>query len=1049
MFQITLIRARRQLERAEDAFARGDQGAAMGAFEVAFKQATRRAPAADSAETGVAAAAQIGLGRLRLRSGEYDLAQPHFEQALTLCPSDPAGLYWAGCAAAHSGQHRFADTYFTHVLARNPSEPRALAQRAYVRLLQGDPAAARADLRTAADSELSPEARPVLALLQLQAGQWTAAKELLAGSEAADSVGGLGFRHRLLALALEGTGESADALEAYNRALALDGDHAPDGALYRHGALAYHLGRFDECTRVWRTLHQRHPEDPRTRSLVTHALHADAWDCLRRKDFAGAVQRLADRDMHGGQFDDARVELHLYAAAKECAGSVQGDGTQRAREHLQSACELRPTDVRVLHHLGLLEFLDGHRRQAEALWQRVLRTHPDELRTRYALVLARIASQAGTAAATAELAALVDAAYRSGDAELTGRMAASLAAVRIRAGDWAGAGDALLPHPGGPGRDTLLGEALYRAGNPQGAPPAAFGPWQSIAAGSDHHNSDEDPRVRRERALRARKEQLGAALLAVDESSGAAGEFKAPDWSLVVDPSLTEGSLAGGLETAVLLHLGGHTEQAREVFLRTWRADPSDPRTARTIGLALIGTLLDGGRPEAEADTAWRLCLAAWGAVLENREAWAEFLEDAELRYGEPVSEPERIKVAQALKSYVAGRLPEASRQGSPLPTLFQREALAAESLFLTGGFPVRGRLFACGPLALAELGVSSAFGAHVAAVERRLVPEEFQELLSHFSALGLAAVQSESGAYAAALNTLADLRCPACRGRKGVGGKGADGSSSPSLSSAISAWAARDRPLLCERSCRGFDELHPGYAGLRDRQRRLAADTMAQAGGILLKVGTEALREQPPELGVARAAWQGALHLADSAAARRKTGEKVVKVALGRADALQRGKNNEDGVVAVLDLAVNVLGGDALADRARGRLASALNQRGVRKANVLLADKELLPHTVRDRMDRPVADVRRAAELNPHSALIRQNLGELLNAQVGIASRCQDISDLLQRQTAALEYAEKLRRDFPHHKGVADLHRAVSKNNQTLVEALRLGGRPTYIRRR
>ncbi|MFD0507346.1 tetratricopeptide repeat protein [Streptomyces chiangmaiensis] len=668
MLQITLRRARRELVRAEDALARGDQGGAMVAYEEAFKQATRHAPSADSPEAGVAATAQIGLGRLCLHSGQYDIAQLHFGQAMTLCPGDPAGLYWAGCAAAHSSQHLSADAYFTHVLARNPGEPRALVQRAYVRLLRGDPVAARADLLVAVGSEPPLETRLVLALLQLQAGDWAGAKELLADPGAADSVVGLGVPHRVLALALEGTGEAADALQAYARALALDGDRAPDGALYRHGALAYRLGRFDECTRMWRALHRRHPEDPRTSSLVAHALYAQAWDRLRRKDFAGAVQCLDDRDMQDGHFDDELVELHLYAAVKESTGYAESAGpaqeqerSQRVREHLQAACELRPTDVRVLRHLGLLEYRDGHRRQAEALWRRVLRTQPGELRARYALALARIESEGGTAAATAELAALVDAADRAGDTELTGRAATSLAAVRIRAGDWAGAGDALLPHPGGPGCDTLLGEALYRAGNPQGAPPSALGHWQSVAAGIDRGNSDEDPRVRRERELRARKVQLGAALLALGDSSGPAGEIKAPDWTLVVEQStLTEVS-PGGLEAAVLLHLGGHTRQAREELLHTWRANPSDPRTARTIGLALLGTLLDGGLPEAEADTAWRQCLAAWGAALASREAWAEFLEDAEHRYGKSVPDTERIKVAQALKSYLAGQLPETS----------------------------------------------------------------------------------------------------------------------------------------------------------------------------------------------------------------------------------------------------------------------------------------------------------------------------------------------------------------------------------------------------
>ncbi|MFF4506563.1 hypothetical protein [Streptomyces sp. NPDC001401] len=939
-----LRRARRELDRAEEAFARGDHETAAVAYEEVFTRAIRQAPTVDSDEAAVAAQALIGLGRISLRLGRSDAAQQHFGQALTLCPSDPAGLYWSGCAAAHNGYHRSADAYFTQVLARSPGEPRALVQRAYVRLLRGDPAAARSDLLAVADSELPPEARPVLALLQPWADDRAAAQGFPAEAETADDKRVLGVPHRLTGLTLELGAQTEEARQAYER---------------------------------------------------EQSVYVDA----------------------------ALMEWHLRAAAQVLHSSARStdlhepDRAKRAGQHLQIARELRPKEVRVLRHLALLRHRVRDRRQAEDPPWSGPRIRPDEVRASDALGLVGRTAQDSGSEASVESAALVEAADRAGGAVPAGRAPGAFVAGPMRAADWTGAVGVLLANSGGE-QQALVGETLHRGGRPLAAPSLALGPGQSPEGSGEDHRA-EDPQVRSERAVPARTDRLCADL-----------------------PEL--GGPAATLESAVVRHLGGRSGQACRDLLRIWRADPGDPRVARTVGLMLLGVLRGGGCPERAADTAWRQYIAAWGAVVESQEAWADLLADAELRYAERVPEAERREAVQALKAYVAEQLPETSPEGSPLRMLFQREARAAESLSLIGGFRLRGWMLSCGPLGLAELGACAAFGDQVASVEGALAPDEFRELLSRFSGLGLAALQAESGAYALALVTLGDLRCPGCRGRQDAGRRSATGASSPTLDEAIAAWTARDQPLLCEKSCSTFDELHPGYAGLPDRHGRLAAEAVVHAAWILLRAGVGALHQRPPDPTVAGHAWRRSVALADRTVARGDICEEIATVALGRADALQRAKD-KDAAVAVLELATEVLGGRDPVERVRGRLGAALNQRGVSGANTLLADRSLAPRTAQSRLDGYLADVRRAAELNPHSALIRLNLGSLLNAQVGLAAQANDMDAVLQLQASAFEYVEVLRREFPQHRGVADLYREASRIHETLVEALRLTGRPTY----
>ncbi|WP_405662405.1 hypothetical protein [Streptomyces sp. RK9] len=136
-------------------------GAAAGAAERSFRLALSFAPG-----TGVSARAHVGLGRLQLAAGQPDGALAEFHLAHDTAPDDSAPLFWLGCALAHQGELDAAEAHFTRCLASAEPHPRALVQRAYVRVAAGNREGARDDLRAAErDGVLDDEGRWVAAVL--------------------------------------------------------------------------------------------------------------------------------------------------------------------------------------------------------------------------------------------------------------------------------------------------------------------------------------------------------------------------------------------------------------------------------------------------------------------------------------------------------------------------------------------------------------------------------------------------------------------------------------------------------------------------------------------------------------------------------------------------------------------------------------------------------------------------------------------------------------------------------------------------------------------
>lgn len=126
---------------------------------------------ADQATGDLAAAAQIGLGRVHLATHDIRAADLRFDQAQRLRPTSPDGFYWAGCTAAHGAGYPRAEWLLTTALKLDRNHGKAYLQRAYVRLRQRQPDLALPDLLAAADHQVTNDnARLLTAALLARQG---------------------------------------------------------------------------------------------------------------------------------------------------------------------------------------------------------------------------------------------------------------------------------------------------------------------------------------------------------------------------------------------------------------------------------------------------------------------------------------------------------------------------------------------------------------------------------------------------------------------------------------------------------------------------------------------------------------------------------------------------------------------------------------------------------------------------------------------------------------------------------------------------------------
>ncbi|MDJ1137445.1 tetratricopeptide repeat protein [Streptomyces iconiensis] len=794
---LSLRRARKALERGAAQLALGDAAGAASGYDEALARIGDGERAGTQEAADVAAEALIGRGRAHLLAGGFHEALDCFLRAQVARPEWWEPHHRAGCAAAHLANWGQAVTCWTTALQCGGPEPDGWGdgvtpagvrvQRAYAHERQGHTDEARADLwAAAAEGPLEEGARWTLAVLELRAGAWESAERVLrqlmdpASPRAPQAMA-------MLAHAMERQGQAEKALASYQQAI--DGGNTEDAVLFRHGFVAYGLGRYDDAVTSWTRLHARHPHRARLRLLVARATLAAAHPHVVRKDFGAALDRLARSEPLWPEgppegFAGTVTELHLYAAWRAAARHDEA-GRKEARWHLGEAYARRPDDHRVQRHLAPLAFLAGERERAVSLWESALRQVPGDPEVRYALAVCRatdvqppgsppdpqlpgappddqppgLPDEARSGAEP--LASMRELELLSAEATVPGpgapvvrggtarRAACALAALYIRAGQWAEAVHVLEPLTPGPRRDALLAESLYRSGRAHYVTgdrlSSDLGPWwRAVALCAEgrldlvrkavrHAPPRGAERAARELALLLREKALSAVTRALEleragkpEPIGEPGPEREPaageeGWreaaSLFALARATRNPAAypqraAVLDASVLLRGGKYAEAVTDLAEACGR-DPGDHRAAHTLGLALLHGL-SARTPAGEADRAdragWERCLAVWATVLHSDTFWADFQSRAERRYGTPVQSAHMEPLRGAFRQLLENRLPHANGEaggdangsglgavaaneghaqaGGSLRLLFQREAEAAQALKEFGGFP-------------------------------------------------------------------------------------------------------------------------------------------------------------------------------------------------------------------------------------------------------------------------------------------------------------------------------------------------------------------------
>lgn len=353
--------AQRAIATGERALAAGDLAAAEHEFSTALSQTDT---GGDPTGVRLAAAANVGLGRICLARDDFPAADLRFGKVRGLRPDASAGFYWGGCAAAHLADYPRAEAMFGDALRRNAQLDDAYLQRAYVRFRQGQDDLALTDLLTAhRRRRLTGRARTLTGALLLRRRHYRQAESLLTDAAGPEATALLGFaRHR--------QGRLQDAFADYSAAI--EQGFRDDTVLLHRGAIAYGLGLFTTSVTDWTGLRERNPQDGRPAVLIATAHYARARQRIAQRDYAGAIE-----DLVAAGHDTPVSDLHLHAAARFLTTGDVGN----ARTHLARG---GPTGM---HHLALLDFRDGRVDDAEQRWRDMLDNVPGDPRARLGVAM--------------------------------------------------------------------------------------------------------------------------------------------------------------------------------------------------------------------------------------------------------------------------------------------------------------------------------------------------------------------------------------------------------------------------------------------------------------------------------------------------------------------------------------------------------------------------------------------------------------------------------------------------------------------------------------
>ncbi|HEX6352951.1 tetratricopeptide repeat protein [Actinophytocola sp.] len=877
-----LRRARRESSHGERAFDRGDFAVAETLFTKALDRVVGKLTK-DTDAVGIAATANLGLGRICLARNDLPTADMRFAQVRQLRPDNWQGFYWAGCVACHAGDLPRAEWFFNAVIAQDPSLGKAYVQRAQLRLCQGRDGLALRDLSIAGRLRaLDERGRLLTAVVLSRHGHWQDAESYLVGLDSPD------------AMAVKGTaawrrGDATAAFAAFDQALA--GGNRDDSVLFHHGIAGYRLGRFSASIESWTELLERHPHHRPCAELVTAAYRARAAQRLTGDDIGGAI---ADLDTVGRRqpseaLDETISLLHAHAAVK----AIAEDDDARARTHLRAT-----RHPKAEHLIAHLSYVGADLAAARQAWRRILDTRPSDPLARLGLA---ICAARDNELAEDDLRDLTT----SGPHPIRRAAGHAIATARIRRGEWAAACDVLEPLTEDPWRTSVFAECLYRVGRHAELLAMPDNPWQQVvrAAAGEADGSMLRGRPEQELALVRRAAALTAA------SDG--------DWTRAAD--LFETCAAerdSGLIEAVAYGLSGRHHRGVTLLRLACERDPADSRLGHALAVMLLHLL--SAEPE-QGPASWQSCIGVWMSVVHDQEFWSAWRVDAERRYGCPVLPGTIDSLRTRVRELVERRVAEHGADGEPL--LLRREHEAARVLAELGGLPLPSlgaERLVCGPLRIAELGLHHELGEF--AVD--LASDDAEVLFRTFSQLGLAEAHLSAGRAAEAAELALDLRCPTCR---------------------RADWQDEDEPRLCAPACPDFDRYNPAFAALDHKYDELFECGAALATEALLESARAEIAKAEPDVSSTTRWWTKAVSQASRFSEEDVVLREIVDTALGRSEGLAR-KENWTEAITVLDAASTVVGTRSEKERERlcVSLAKQLTTRGILTFNEDRDDAEL-----------------------------------------------------------------------------------------------------------
>ncbi|MEU6860566.1 hypothetical protein AB0B28_17050 [Glycomyces sp. NPDC046736] len=900
LIRLRLERARKSNIAATRALSEGRLDNAANAFATALKRTAKhigKSPELDA----VASAAHLGLGRVELARGAPLAADRHFAEVQSTWPTDWRGYYWSGCAAARGLSYERADWYLSTAIAKGAPDGRAHLQRAYTRARLGLTERALADLAEAARRHRLPTTALELgATLALRAGRTDQAAWFAA---AVDSP----LTSAVTGAIAYAAGEHEAALEALTAAR--DGGFTDPEVLSMLGAAAYHLGRLDEAIEAWSTT------DP---ALAATARYARALKRLEAGDLTASIEDFEAAAEHGhtAPLDALRLRAGL--------ADIEAGRLYEAVHHFRAA-DSAPAAI----CLGLLTYASGDTEGAIRHWDRA----PDHPVARLGLAVAA-PDREDSGHQLRSLAEDAPAPVRAAAARAIGIHYAGQ-------GEWETVLDRYDPIDEA---DPVWGEALYRTGRRSTLLELDANPWRVPAAVADDPSAPaetDDPRARAETALLLRA-------AAYDDVA-----TEDPDWDRIAATLHTGVSRTGPADLFDVLAaaFSGHRLAALDAFdtARPTGTDAASPRDAH-LRAVLILHALDGADP----DTA-RRCVGAWAQVLADDAYWRAWRRTAEERYGQNVTEAQIKSMHDRLRRLVERAAEQAGLHAAAAH--LDRETGALALLRGYGGLPLEdGSTVACGPLRMAELGLSERFGKLVLECEA----EDFELaglLIGAFSGVGLAVVELGNGQPAQALKTALDLRCDHCRAT------GAD-----------AGFAAK----VCADDCEHFDRVHPALAGREDGRDVLAVAASSVVCDAALELATAAVAKADGGIEEAAGHWRRAVEHAEDCGRVDDVEAAMSEAAIGRAETLLRRKRYGDAIT-LLD---HVL--DLMPDRARTGAAGPRRDRVVTLL-VQILDQRGVTAVNEKRFAEGCADLERAVRLAPHQLPPRRNLGVALGNQADV----------------------------------------------------------------